>query len=125
MELHDHPDLHHKRKNVGGYFLECFMICLAFTMRFLAETLSEHVGDQSNEKEFSAMSGRCRKDSTPTFVMENGAFCQIPIMAKKTAKRTQLANNFIHCKSKNGGYNSKSNQAAQIASEIKTISKSE
>ena len=35
MEVHHHPDLHHKRKHFSEYVLEFFMIFLAVTMGFL------------------------------------------------------------------------------------------
>lgn len=34
MEVHHHPDLHHKRKKLKEYFLEFFMIFLAVTLGF-------------------------------------------------------------------------------------------
>ena len=35
MEVHHHPDLHHKRKKFKEYFLEFLMIFLAVTLGFL------------------------------------------------------------------------------------------
>ena len=52
MEVHHHPDLHHKRKNFKEYFLEFLMIFLAVTMGFFAESYREHVIDNRKEKEF-------------------------------------------------------------------------
>ena len=52
MEVHHHPDLHHKKKNFKEYFLEFLMIFLAVTLGFFAESLREHVGDNSKEKEY-------------------------------------------------------------------------
>ncbi|MBI1344562.1 MAG: hypothetical protein GC171_16700 [Terrimonas sp.] len=42
MEVHHHPDLHHKTKKWKEYFLEFFMIFLAVTMGFIAENIREH-----------------------------------------------------------------------------------
>src|ERR1700750_210334 len=52
MEVHHHPDLHHKRKDFKEYFLEFLMIFLAVTMGFFAESYREHLKDQRQEKEF-------------------------------------------------------------------------
>jgi hypothetical protein len=52
MEVHHHPDLHHKRKHFKEYFLEFLMIFLAVTMGFFAESLREYLNDQSKEKEY-------------------------------------------------------------------------
>jgi hypothetical protein len=42
MEVHHHPDLHHKPKKRKEYFLEFLMIFLAVTMGFIAENIREH-----------------------------------------------------------------------------------
>jgi hypothetical protein len=42
MEVHHHPDLHHKKKNFKEYFLEFLMIFLAVTPGFVAENIREH-----------------------------------------------------------------------------------
>lgn len=52
MEVHHHPDLHHKTKYFKEYFLEFLMIFLAVTMGFLAESLREHVSETSKENEY-------------------------------------------------------------------------
>jgi len=52
MEIHHHPDLHHKPKKWKEYFLEFLMIFLAVTLGFFAEDLREHVNDNAKEKEF-------------------------------------------------------------------------
>jgi hypothetical protein len=52
MEVHHHPDLHHKRKNFKEYFLEFLMIFLAVTMGFIAENIREHLSDNAKEKEY-------------------------------------------------------------------------
>src|ERR1700683_2073899 len=52
MEVHHHPDMHHKRKNFKEYFLEFLMIFLAVTMGFFAENIREHFVDKEKEKEY-------------------------------------------------------------------------
>jgi hypothetical protein len=64
MEVHHHPDLHHKKRNFTEYFLEFIMIFLAVTMGFLAESLREHIGDKSKEKEYmSSMVAELKYDT--------------------------------------------------------------
>jgi hypothetical protein len=67
MEVHHHPDLHHKRKNFREYFLEFLMIFLAVTMGFLAESLREHFGDKEKEREYVAALVSNLKDDTAMF----------------------------------------------------------
>jgi len=49
MEVHHHPDLHHKKKNFKEYFLEFLMIFLAVTMGFFAESIRENISDRHKE----------------------------------------------------------------------------
>lgn len=52
MEVHHHPNLHHERKPWKEYILEYIMIFLAVTTGFFAESLREHIADNSKEHEF-------------------------------------------------------------------------
>ncbi len=52
MEIHHHPDLHHKRKKLKEYFLEFFMIFLAVTLGFFADSLRERISDSNKEHEY-------------------------------------------------------------------------
>jgi hypothetical protein len=52
MEVHHHPDLHHKPKKWKEYFLEFLMIFLAVTMGFIAENIREHFTEQEKEKQY-------------------------------------------------------------------------
>jgi hypothetical protein len=52
MEVHHHPDLHHRKKHFKEYFLEGFMIFLAVMLGFFAESYREYLGDRSREKEY-------------------------------------------------------------------------
>jgi len=58
MEVHHHPDMHHKPKKWKEYFLEFLMIFLAVTMGFLAENLREHIKDKSEiQHDMQSMAG--------------------------------------------------------------------
>ena len=64
MEVHHHPDIHHKRKKFREYFLEFLMIFLAVTMGFLAESLREHINDKAKGKEYmSSLVAELRYDT--------------------------------------------------------------
>jgi len=52
MEVHHHPDLHHKPKPWKEYLLEYLMIFLAVMTGFFAESYREHLSDKSKEKEY-------------------------------------------------------------------------
>jgi hypothetical protein len=52
MEVHHHPDLHHKPKKWKEYLLEFLMIFLAVTLGFFAESLREHISEKRIEKEY-------------------------------------------------------------------------
>jgi hypothetical protein len=53
MEVHHHPDLHHKKKRWKEYFLEFLMIFLAVTLGFLAESLREHISEKDRAEVFA------------------------------------------------------------------------
>jgi len=50
MEVHHHPDLHHKRKRFKEYILEFIMIFLAVTLGFFAESLRENITEHHREQ---------------------------------------------------------------------------
>jgi hypothetical protein len=52
MEVHHHPELHHKKKHFKEYFLEFLMIFFAVTLGFLAENLREHITERTKEKQY-------------------------------------------------------------------------
>ena len=52
MEVHHHPDLHHKKKNFKEYFLEFLMIFLAVTLGFFAESYREYHVEKENTERF-------------------------------------------------------------------------
>jgi hypothetical protein len=55
MEVHHHPDLHHKRKNFKEYFLEFLMIFLAVTMGFFAENIRENYVEHKSAREYASL----------------------------------------------------------------------
>jgi hypothetical protein len=52
MEVHHHPDLHHKKKHWKEYILEFLMIFLAVTLGFFAETIREKISESHREKDY-------------------------------------------------------------------------
>jgi hypothetical protein len=65
MEVHHHPDLHHKKKRWKEYFLEFLMIFLAVTMGFFAESYREHLVNAEKEKHYAkGLFDDLRKDTT-------------------------------------------------------------
>ncbi|HEY4328076.1 MAG TPA: hypothetical protein VGN20_29090 [Mucilaginibacter sp.] len=52
MEVHHHPDIHHKEKKWKEYLLEGLMIFIAVTMGYFAESIRERIGDKSKEQEY-------------------------------------------------------------------------
>ncbi|RTL60681.1 MAG: hypothetical protein EKK37_00555 [Sphingobacteriales bacterium] len=55
MEIHHHPDLHHKPKKWKEYLLEFLMIFLAVTLGFFAENFREHTVNKEKEKHYVEM----------------------------------------------------------------------
>jgi hypothetical protein len=53
MEVHHHPDIHHRPKKWREYFLEFFMIFLAVTMGFIAENIRETISEHSKAREYA------------------------------------------------------------------------
>jgi hypothetical protein len=52
MEVHHHPDVHHKKKKFKEYFLEFLMIFLAVTMGFFAESYREYFVNKEKEEHY-------------------------------------------------------------------------
>src|SRR5438552_3677787 len=52
MEVHHHPDLHHRSKKWKEYFLEFLMIFLAVTLGFIAENFRENIVNREKEKHY-------------------------------------------------------------------------
>jgi hypothetical protein len=67
MEIHHHPDLHHKTKRWKEYLLEFMMIFLAVTLGFFAESLRETISDKQKEKEYIFSLVQNMKDDTTVF----------------------------------------------------------
>ncbi len=53
MEVHHHPDLHHKKKKWREYVSEFLMIFLAVTLGFFAESLRESISEHEKAKVFA------------------------------------------------------------------------
>src|SRR5450432_3055193 len=64
MEVHHHPDLHHRQKKWKEYFLEFLMIFLAVTLGFIAENLREHLTERAKERQYIEGFIRNLKDDT-------------------------------------------------------------
>jgi hypothetical protein len=64
MEVHHHPDVHHKPKKWKEYFLEFLMIFLAVSLGFIAENLREHLTERAKEKQYIEGFIRNLKDDT-------------------------------------------------------------
>lgn len=63
MEVHHHPNLHHKPKKLKEYFLEFLMIFLAVTMGFLAENIREHIKDNNEiDNDMQSMAADLKAD---------------------------------------------------------------
>ncbi len=67
MEVHHHPDLHHRRKKFKEYFLEFLMIFMAVTLGFFAESLRENISDKNKEKEYITSFINDLKEDTAQF----------------------------------------------------------
>ena len=52
MEVHHHPNMHHKPKPWKEYLLEGLMIFIAVTLGFFAESLRETLSNHEKEKDF-------------------------------------------------------------------------
>jgi len=64
MEVHHHPNLHHKPKPWKEYFLEFLMIFLAVTMGFFAEGLREHISERNRANDFAiSLLGELKADT--------------------------------------------------------------
>jgi hypothetical protein len=53
MDVHHHPDLHHKKKKFREYFLEFLMIFLAVSLGFIAENLRQNIEDREKGRAFA------------------------------------------------------------------------
>jgi hypothetical protein len=67
MEVHHHPDLHHKRKHWKEYFLEFLMIFLAVTLGFFAENLREHFKDRKQMQQYIQSLNQDLKDDVAMY----------------------------------------------------------
>ena len=54
MEVHHHPDLHHKSKHWKEYLLEGLMIFIAVMLGFIAENIRENINNREHIRELTA-----------------------------------------------------------------------
>ena len=80
MEVHHHPDVHHKRKKFKEYFLEFLMIFLAVTIGFFAESLRERLVNNEKEKNYMESMIKDLKKDTAT---ANGTLAFQTVLMKK------------------------------------------
>ena len=73
MEVHHHPDLHHKKKNFKEYFLEFLMIFLAVTMGFFAENIRENYVEHKSAREYASL--LIEDLATDTVELKQGCTC--------------------------------------------------
>jgi hypothetical protein len=76
MEVHHHPDLHHKKKNFKEFFLEFVMIFLAVTLGFIAENVREGISRHDQEENYiQSLINDLKEDTASMHVVinENGA----------------------------------------------------
>jgi hypothetical protein len=67
MEVHHHPDLHHKKKDFKEYFLEFIMIFLAVTLGFFAESIRENISNRHKESKYmESLVSDLKSDTTET-----------------------------------------------------------
>lgn len=80
MEVHHHPDIHHKTKKWKEYLLEGFMIFVAVTMGFFAESYHVHLVNKEIEKRnIESFINNIQKDSAN--INLRISFCQDKIKA--------------------------------------------
>jgi len=102
MEVHHHPDLHHKPKKWKEYFLEFLMIFLAVTLGFFAERYREILNDHTKENEFMASVIKDLKSDTATYTnyaknnAEVYAFIDSLIPLMKNAERGKHLNKIYY-----------------------------
>ncbi|HTS44052.1 MAG TPA: hypothetical protein VMH01_06620 [Puia sp.] len=64
MEVHHHPDLHHKSKHWKEYLLEGLMIFIAVMLGFIAENIRENITTREHVRELTAQLVRDLKADT-------------------------------------------------------------
>jgi len=80
MEVHHHPDLHHKPKKWKEYFLEFLMIFLAVTLGFFAESYREHIVKKETEKQSIESLVKCL--ASDTMQLENVIKANIKVVGQ-------------------------------------------
>jgi hypothetical protein len=122
MEVHHHPDLHHRRKQFREYLLEFVMIFLAVTMGFIAENVREMISDHEKERHYVESLVNNLKDDTATFagVISNNlekidTLKKMLLLSRKSLADTAVRKAFYHYLSWAGHYSVfKSNDATMM-----------
>ena len=122
MEVHHHPDLHHRRKKFKEYLLEFVMIFLAVTMGFIAENVREGIGDREKERHYVESLVNNLKDDTASFasaIAENmqkaDSLQKMVLLSRKNLADTAVRKALYHYISWAGHYTLfKSNDATMM-----------
>lgn len=105
-------------------FVQGIMQNEATTITTAVEKIYAKEDDMCDETEFNEMTDKNMKDAAAQYSMENGSYYEMPLVVKDPERLNELANSFINYKSRNWGYNTNTNQAKQIATDlIKLINK--
>jgi hypothetical protein len=92
MEVHHHPELHHKPKPWKEYILEFIMIVLAVTTGFFADNLRENMADREKEKQAITSLVSCLASDTVQLnsVIKSNQLIVISLDSLSTLKNADL-----------------------------------
>ena len=93
MEVHHHPQLHHKPKPWKEYLLEGLMIFVAVTMGFFAESLRENITAKEKERVYMKSMIQNLKDDTTQI---NKTFLKQNLLMAKMDSALKIASTEIH-----------------------------
>jgi len=103
MEVHHHPDLHHRRKKFREYLLEFVMIFLAVTMGFIAENVREMISDHEKERHYVESLVNNLKDDTASFsgaiaynVAKEDSLEKLILLSRKNLRDTAIRKALYH-----------------------------
>ena len=103
MEVHHHPDLHHRRKKFKEYLLEFVMIFLAVSLGFIAENVREGIGDREKERHYVESLVNNLKDDTASFastiaenVQKADSLKELELLSRKSLKDTAVRKALYH-----------------------------
>jgi hypothetical protein len=99
-------------------FVQGIMQNEAATITTAVEKIYAKEDDMCDETAFNEMTDMNMKDSAAQYSMENGSYYEMPLIVKDLVRLNELANSFINYKSRNWGYETNTNQAKQIATDL-------